>query len=97
MDLALAVVGMVAAGSAVMAAGSRMASQTRAARPSLRVLLWSGVCGLVGYLFYGFGLPGSVILEGMEPGLRGLIIGLVCGLLPVIPVVWLTRGRGSGT
>ena len=54
----------------------------------MRAVLWSVVCGLAGYLFYGLGLPGSVLLEGMAPGLRGLLIGFVCGLLPLVVIAW---------
>jgi hypothetical protein len=59
--------------------------------PALRLSLWSAVCGLIGYLFYALAVPGSRILEGVLPGLRGLILGFVCGLLPLLVVVLLSR------
>jgi len=61
-----------------------------------RAALWSVMCGLAGYLFYGLGLPGSDFLTGVSPGLRGLLIGLGCGLLPLAVVFWMwARGRYS--
>jgi hypothetical protein len=45
----------------------------------------------VGYLFYGLGLPGSGMLEAMTPGLRGLFVGFVFGLSPLLVIAWLSR------
>jgi hypothetical protein len=61
-----------------------------------QAVLWSGACGLVGYLFFGLGLPGSHILETATPGLRGLVIGFGWGLLPLIAVLWLSRRKAKG-
>jgi beta-N-acetylhexosaminidase len=83
LDLLLSVLGMVLAGSAVYRVGLRLNRDADAWNPSLRLALWSGVCGLLGYLFYGLALPGSSILEPVPPGVRGLLIGLMCGLLPL--------------
>ena len=58
-----------------------------------RVALWSVVCGLAGYLFYGLGLPGSDLMMGVSPGLRGLLIGFGCGLLPLLAIVWVWGRR----
>jgi beta-N-acetylhexosaminidase len=91
-DLALAFLGMVGAGSVVLAATWSLSAAGRLpARASPRVarsLLWSVACGLAGYLFYGLGLPGSALLEGMDPGLRGLLIGFGFGLLPLVVIAW---------
>ncbi len=96
-DLALAILGMMVAGGVVLVAGRRAGVKNRAATLVDRLPLWSWVCGLVGYLFYGLEMPGSGILEGVTPGLRGLLIGLGCGLLPLVAVVWLRlQKRGSG-
>lgn len=88
-DLILALVGMVAAGGLVFAAGTALHLQSRYWNPALRIALWSLVSGLVGYLFYGLALPGSGFLEGLTPGLRGLVIGFGSGLAPLAAVAWL--------
>jgi beta-N-acetylhexosaminidase len=77
-DLFLAVAGMSLAGGAVAAVTQALGLGTVA-----RLALWSGVSGLVGYLFYGLGLPGSSVMEEVTPGLRGLILGFAWGLLPL--------------
>jgi hypothetical protein len=59
--------------------------------PTSRAALLSGVCGLVGYVYYGLGLPGSSIVDGIMPGLRGLLIGFLWGLLPLFPMLVLLR------
>jgi beta-N-acetylhexosaminidase len=77
-DLLFALAGMALAGGAVMAV-----TQALGMRSLVRLALWSGVTGLVGYLFYGLGLPGSGVMEQVIPGLRGLIVGFAWGLLPL--------------
>jgi beta-N-acetylhexosaminidase len=97
-DLLLALLGMGLAGGVVMAATQRsqMHSSDRAWTSPGRVALWSLVCGLAGYLFYGLGLPGSGFMTSVSPGLRGLLIGLSCGLLPLLGVAWIwARARYS--
>jgi hypothetical protein len=91
---------MVAAAAAVMiiARGLLLPS---AGWPLLgRLALWSLVCGLLGYVFYGMGLPGSGALEGVIPGLRGLVIGFLSGLLPlfyaVVSGLLARRARARG-
>jgi hypothetical protein len=65
--------------------------------PSSMALL-STICGLAGYLYYGLGLPGSSLVDGILPGLRGLLVGFVCGLLPLTVVFVLSRlGREKST
>ena len=73
--------------------GLHLQNRVLAAFPG--AMLWSGACGLAGYLFYGLGLPGSRFLESMAPGLRGLLVGFGGGLLPLIAVFWLSRGAGK--
>jgi hypothetical protein len=63
----------------------------RIVTPLSRAALLSGVCGLAGYVYYGLGLPGSDIVDGIVPGLRGLLIGFVCGLVPVLLILFLAR------
>jgi beta-N-acetylhexosaminidase len=87
-DFGLAFLGMIGAGGVVLAVTWRLDVRSRAFARVMRVVLWCVVCGLAGYLFYGLGLPGSVLLEGMAPGLRGLLIGFVCGLLPLVVIAW---------
>jgi beta-N-acetylhexosaminidase len=84
-DLLLALAGRGLAGGAVMGV-------TRALGMGVvvRLALWSGVTGLVGYLFYGLGLPGSSVVEPVAPGLRGLILGFAWGLLPLAYVALVT-------
>jgi hypothetical protein len=55
--------------------------------------LWSGVCGLSGYLVYGLGMPGTAFLGPLPTGVRGLLIGFACGLLPLVAIAWLGRNR----
>jgi hypothetical protein len=85
---------MAAAGAAVFFSAVGLGFRTNGSPSPVRLSLWSAVCGLAGYLFYGIGLPGSRVLEGVTPGVRGLIIGLVCGLLPLAyAIVFAWRGR----
>ena len=93
-DLAMALLGMIGAGVVVLVAGRGMRLGRGTVDPLLGAALCSGVCGLAGYLYYGLGLPGSHFLEGVTPGLRGLLIGLGCGLLPLVAVIWLSRHEG---
>jgi hypothetical protein len=73
-----------------------MAIGTRAVNPLSRAALLSGACGLMGYIYYGLGLPGSSAVDGVAAGLRGLLVGFICGLLPLIPILVLARwGRRS--
>jgi hypothetical protein len=83
---------MVGAGGIVLVIGQRVPLRTRLWNPALRVALWSFVCGLAGYLFYSLALPGSSFLEEMQVGFRGLLIGFVCGLVPLVAIVWLAVG-----
>jgi hypothetical protein len=62
----------------------------RILNPLSRIALLSGLCGLVGYIYYGMGLPGSSLLDGVPSGLRGLLVGFLFGLLPLIPVLLLS-------
>lgn len=87
-DFVLAFLGMVAAGGVVLAITWRLDPQAHTSGWVVRIVLWSVACGLAGYLFYGLGLPGSALLEGVAPGARGLLIGFVCGLLPLVAISW---------
>lgn len=98
LDLALGLVGIVAAGSAVILVGKRMRLAPGILSLPSSLALLSTVCGLAGYLYYGLGLPGSSLVDGILPGLRGLLVGFVCGLLPMILVFVLSRlGREKST
>jgi beta-N-acetylhexosaminidase len=94
-DLGLALVGMFVAGGLVWAVGQGIRLQRQAAGTIFRIALWSLVGGLLGYLFYGLDLPGSGFLVGITPGLRGLLIGFVGGLIPLVAIAWLARGGGQ--
>jgi beta-N-acetylhexosaminidase len=97
LDLALALTGIAAAGSIVVLVAQRLHSQSGALSLTWRVALFSTVCGLAGYLYYGLGLPGSSVVDRVLPGLRGLLVGFMCGLLPLIVVFVLSRRGGEGT
>ena len=90
-DLAWALAGIVAASGVVVMVGKGAQVTARLVTPLSRAALLSGVCGLAGYVYYGRGLPGSEIVDGIMPGLRGLLIGFVCGLVPVLLVLFLAR------
>jgi beta-N-acetylhexosaminidase len=92
-DMLFALAGMIAAGGIVLVAGRALHLQSHAWSTALQLALWSLVCGLVGYLFYGLALPGSSFMEGVAPGLRGFVIGFSCGLVPLLAVVWLAVQR----
>lgn len=72
-----------------------MQVQARALNPPPRAVLLSGVFGLVGYLYYGLGLPGSEMLDSLPAGLRGLLVGFVWGLVPLLLVWVLSRWPGK--
>lgn len=93
LDLVLALLGMGLAGGLVTAVVRQVPHGARFWDPPARSALWSAICGLVGYLFYGLGLPGSGFLESIRPGLRGLVIGLGAGLIPllVLAYLWIRR------
>jgi beta-N-acetylhexosaminidase len=95
-DWVLALLGMMGAGAVVFAAGKTVNSHEHHSTSALHIALWSLVCGLLGYLFYGLALPGSGILESMEPGLRGLLIGFVAGLVPLAGVVGVALREARG-
>jgi beta-N-acetylhexosaminidase len=94
-DFGLALLGMIGAGGVVWMGAHQVRLQDRLPRRLSSVVLWSGVCGLGGYLLYGLALPGTSFLAGVPPGLRGLLIGFGCGLLPLLAVVWLSLQGGK--
>jgi beta-N-acetylhexosaminidase len=94
-DFVLALLGTTIAGGLVVTAGQGLRLWAAAGHWAGRALLWSIACGLLGYLFYGLGLPGSSFLEGVTPGLRGFFLGLGCGLLPLVAVLWLVSRKGE--
>jgi beta-N-acetylhexosaminidase len=88
-DLGLALIGMFTSGGIVWVAGQRMRLQSNSSHLVLRIVLWSAVFGLVGYLCYSLDLlPGTAFLADVSPGLRGLLIGLAGGLVPLFAVLW---------
>ena len=98
LDLWLALVGTAAAAASVITIVRGLGFRPGSLPSLARLALWSGVCGLIGYLFYGLGLPGSRWLEPVLPGLRGLIVGFVFGLLPLFyaAVLRVQDGRSAG-
>ena len=96
-DLVWAMVGMVAAGGVIVLVGRGAQLTARIVTPISRAVLLGGVCGLAGYVYYGLGLPGSGIIDGIMPGMRGLLIGFVCAFVPVLLLLLLARlSRRSG-
>jgi hypothetical protein len=94
-DLVLALLGAAAAGGVVLLVARIVELPTNVVNAPAQLALWSGACGLGGYLFYGLALPGSAVVESMAPGLRGLLIGFVWGLLPLLAVGYLKRREAS--
>jgi beta-N-acetylhexosaminidase len=87
-DLGLALLGIVASAGVVALSGRAVQLHRHAASKLVQLILWSGICGLAGYLFYSLALPGSGFWEGLPPGVRGASIGFLCGLLPLVGVGW---------
>jgi hypothetical protein len=94
-DLVLALLGAASAGGVVLLVARSVDLRTDVLHSPAQLALWSGACGLGGYLFYGLALPGSAVVESMAPGLRGLLNGFVWGLLPLLAVGWLKRREAS--
>lgn len=92
-DLLWALVGMAAAGGLVTVVGGGMHVTVRAFTPVSRAALLSVVFGLAAYIYYGLGLPGSSLLDGIMPGFRGLFLGFAWGLVPLLLVFVLGRLR----
>ncbi|HFD40524.1 MAG TPA: hypothetical protein ENJ31_11840 [Anaerolineae bacterium] len=92
-DLTLALAGIAAAGMAVVTVGRGLRLQERVPHALPQLALWSAVCGLTGYVYYSLGLPGSALLDGLSPGLRGLLVGFVGGLLPLVLAAFWSRRR----
>ncbi|HSJ56371.1 MAG TPA: glycoside hydrolase family 3 N-terminal domain-containing protein [Anaerolineae bacterium] len=93
-DLMMALVGIATAAGAVAAAVHGLMLPAAAADQLGRLILWSVVCGLAAYVFYGFALPGSSVLEAVTPGVRGFSIGFLAGLLPLLYAIgwsWQVR------
>jgi len=49
----------------------------------LRLSLWSVVGGLIGYSFYGLGLPGARLFRQLSPNWGALLMCLLFSLLPL--------------
>jgi beta-N-acetylhexosaminidase len=90
-DLVWALAGIVAASGVIVLIGRPAQLTSRIVTPLSRAVLLSVVFGLAGYVYYGLGLPGSEIVDGVMPGLRGLLIGFVGGLVPVFLILLLAR------
>ncbi len=90
-DLMWALVGATAAGGLVAIASKNAHVTSRMVNPASRAALLSGACGLAGYIYYGLGLPGSTVIDGLAPGLRGLVVGSACGLVPLLLVMPFIR------
>jgi beta-N-acetylhexosaminidase len=90
-DLVWALAGIVAASGVVVLLGRGAQLRSRIVTPLSRAVLLSVAFGLAGYVYYGLGLPGSDLVDEIMPGLRGLLVGFVCGLVPVILILLVAR------
>ena len=93
LDLLWALVGIGVAGGLVGVVGGGVHLNARPVTPLPRAALLSGIFGLAGYIYYGLGLPGSRLVDAVMPGLRGLVVGFVCGLVPLLLMFVLARFR----
>lgn len=87
-DLTLAVVGVViTSGAGYWAQRARKRhGETKAdalARAG-RVGLWSVLTGLMGYVLYGVGAPGSDLVRAALGAWSALLVAVICGAIPVI-------------
>ena len=86
-ELILALIGVVAIGG-----GGYWAMRQRRGDLShaLRAGLWCAVGGLIGYVYFTLGLPGSDLLRALLSSWGALLIVVLGGMLPM--VYWLRRG-----
>jgi hypothetical protein len=86
-ELILALIGVVAIGG-----GGYWAMRQRRGDLShaLRVGLWCAIGGLIGYVYFTLGLPGSDLLRALLSSWGALLIVVLSGMLPM--VYWLRRG-----
>jgi beta-N-acetylhexosaminidase len=86
-ELILALIGAAAIGcGGYWAMRQRRGNLSRA----LRVGLWCAVGGLIGYVYFTLGLPGSDLLRALLSSWGALLIVVLGGMLPL--VYWLRRG-----
>ncbi len=86
-ELILALIGVVAIGG-----GGYWAMRQRRGDLShaLRAGLWCAIGGLIGYVYFTLGLPGSDLLRALLSSWGALLIVVLGGMLPM--VYWLRRG-----
>jgi beta-N-acetylhexosaminidase len=86
-ELILALIGV-----AVIGGGGYWAMRQRRGDLShaLRVGLWCAIGGLLGYVYFTLGLPGSDLLRALLSSWGALLIVVLGGMLPM--VYWLRRG-----
>jgi len=86
-ELILALIGVAAIGG-----GGYWAMRQRRGDVShaLRVGLWCAIGGLLGYVYFTLGLPGSELLRALLSSWGALLIVVLGGMLPM--VYWLRRG-----
>ncbi len=79
-------------GAAIMGGGAYQAMRRRRGdlAHALRVGLWCAIGGLIGYVYFTLGLPGSDLLRALLSSWGALLIALLGGILPM--VYWLRRG-----
>jgi hypothetical protein len=85
-ELILALMGVAAiGGGGYWAMRQRRSDLARA----LRVGLWCAIGGLIGYVYFSLGLPGSDLLRAILSSWAVLLIVLVGGSVPLL--YWLRR------
>jgi hypothetical protein len=57
---------------------------------ALRAGLWCAIGGLIGYVYFTLGLPGSDLLRALLSSWSALLIVLLGGMLPLL--YWLRQG-----
>jgi hypothetical protein len=83
-ELILALIGVAAiGGGGYWAVRQRRGDLSRA----LKMGLWCAIGGLIGYVYFTLGLPGSDVLRSMLGGWGALVMVLLGGVLPLI--YWL--------
>jgi hypothetical protein len=86
-ELILAMIGVAA-----MGAGGYWAMRQRRGdlTDALRAGLWCAIGGLIGYVYFTLGLPGSEALRTLLSSWGAVLIVILSGMLPL--VYWLRRG-----
>ena len=78
------VAAMGAAGYWIQWARRRKQAEPDAIAQSLQWSLWSILAGLIGYVLYGAGLPGSALARSTFGAWAALVVALIFGSIPMM-------------